>query len=73
MPDTLMQIRLLLCRADELRTQGQETQRKLVEIFAEIARLRAGHSHTGHRGSPGGASYARRTGSDQTEAADTQM
>jgi hypothetical protein len=50
MPDTLTQIRLLLTRADELRTQGQETQRKLLEICAEITRLRAEYSHTGPRG-----------------------
>jgi len=73
MPDTLTQIRVLLRRADELRTQGQETQRKLVDIFAEIARLRAEYTHNGHRSSPGGASHARRSGSDPREAADTQM
>jgi hypothetical protein len=46
MPDTLTQIRLLLRRADELRTQGHETQRKLVEIScfpSDSTRRAVGH------------------------------
>jgi hypothetical protein len=39
MSDTPGQIRLLLARAAELRTQSQEIQRKLTEIFAQIAKL----------------------------------
>jgi hypothetical protein len=39
MLDTRAQVSLLLERAAELRAQSQEIQRKLRQIFAEIAKL----------------------------------
>jgi hypothetical protein len=53
MSDTRAQIRLLLARAAELRTQSQEIQRKLTEIFAEVAKLTARRINENHPTSGG--------------------
>jgi hypothetical protein len=51
MSHTRDQVNILLRRADELRARGQQTERKLFEMFEEIARLSArrhdaGDGHT---------------------------
>lgn len=41
MSHTRDQVNILLRRADELRARGHQTERKLFEMFEEIARLTA--------------------------------
>ena len=41
MSDTRAQIRFLLERAAELRAESQEIHRKLMDIFAQLAKLKA--------------------------------
>jgi hypothetical protein len=48
MSDTPAQIRLLLQRAAELRAEAQEIQRKLMDIFAQLAKLKARHANEGN-------------------------
>ena len=43
MSDTRAQIRFLLERATELRADSQEIHRKLMDIFAQLAKLKARH------------------------------
>jgi hypothetical protein len=49
MSEVPAQIRILLERAAQLRGQSQEIQRKLTEIFAEIAKLSARRAYESHR------------------------
>ena len=51
MSEVPAQIRILLERAAQLRGQSQEIQRKLTEIFAEIAKLSARRANESHRSS----------------------
>jgi uncharacterized coiled-coil DUF342 family protein len=49
MSDTRAQIRFLLERAAELRAEAQEIQRKLMDIFAQLAKLKARHANEGNQ------------------------
>jgi hypothetical protein len=47
MSDIHAQIRFLLQRAGELRAESQEIQRKLMDIFAQLAKLKARQANEG--------------------------
>jgi len=49
MSDTRAQIRFLLDRAAELRAESQEIQRKLMDIFAQLAKLKSRHANEGNQ------------------------
>ena len=49
MSETRAQIRFLLERAAELRAESQEIQRKLMDIFAQLAKLKARHANEGNQ------------------------
>jgi len=66
MSDTRAQIRLLLQRAAELRADAQEIQRKLMDIFAQLAKLKARHANEGNR-----TSREWRTGPDKPRNPDS--
>jgi hypothetical protein len=66
MSDTRAQIRFLLERAAELRAESQEIQRKLMDIFAQLAKLKARHANEGNR-----AASEWRTGPDKPRNPDS--
>jgi len=66
MSDTRAQIRFLLERAAELRAESQEIQRKLMYIFAQLAKLKARQATEGTR-----TSREWRTGPDKPRNPDS--
>jgi hypothetical protein len=66
MSDIRAQIRLLLKRAAELRAESQEIQSKLMDIFAQLAKLKARHANEGNR-----TSREWRTGPDKPRNSDS--
>ena len=64
MSDTRMQVWHLLRRAAELRAQGQELQRKIMVILAEIGRLTARYESRPPQGPLGDTPQLWRNGSD---------
>ena len=66
MSDTRAQIRFLLERAAELRAESQEIQRKLMDIFAQLAKLKARQANEGDR-----TSREWRTGPDKLRNPDS--
>jgi hypothetical protein len=73
MSETRTQVWQLLQRAAQLRAQGQEIQRKLMEILAEIGRLTARYESKEPKDPFGDKPQLWRKGPDDPRTPNTQL